>query len=182
MDVYTLNREETLLLVIDIQERLARVMEQKDEVIRNTQILLRSAREMDIPVVTTEQYPKGLGPTVAELSGLLDPGRIFSKNSFTACTGEVSEELSSLGRKKILIAGMETHVCGFQTCRDLIGAGFQVFLVRDAVCSRSRDNWKNGLELIKEMGGRITNTETAVFDLLKVSGTEEFRTLSKLIK
>jgi nicotinamidase-related amidase len=77
---------------------------------------------------------------------------------------------------------METHVCVFQTCRDLLGAGFQVFLARDAVCSRSRDNWINGLELIKKMGGRITNTETAVFDLLKVSGTDEFRTLSKLIK
>lgn len=182
MDAYTLNREETLLMVIDIQERLARVMEQKDGVIRNTQILLQAAREMDMPIVTTEQYPKGLGPTVPELSGLLDPARIFSKNSFTACTEEVSEELASLGRKKILIAGMETHVCVFQTCRDLLGAGFQVFLARDAVCSRSRDNWINGLELIKEMGGRITNTETAVFDLLKVSGTDEFRTLSKLIK
>lgn len=182
MDQYTLKREETLLLVIDIQDRLARVMPDREEVIRNNRILLQTARQLAFPLLVTEQYPKGLGPTVEELSEWIRPEELYTKMSFTACTERVSEALGRLGRKKILMSGMETHVCVFQTARDLLGAGYQVFLVRDAVTSRTRDNYLNGLDLIQSMGGVITNTETAVFDLLKVSGTPEFKALSALIK
>ena len=182
MDKYTLHREETLLLVIDIQDRLARVMDDRDQVIRNSRILLKTAREMGFPCLVTEQYPKGLGRTAAELLEWVDQDLIFTKNSFTACTDQVKEALGRLARKKILVAGMETHVCVFQTVRDLLGDGYQVFLASDAVTSRSRFNYLNGLELIRSMGAVITNTETAVFDLLKVAGTPEFKAMSALIK
>ena len=182
MDKYTLNRDETLLLVVDIQDRLARVMNDKDQVIHHSRILIHAAAEMDFPVLVTEQYPKGLGLTVPELLDCVDEDRLFTKNSFTAYTDQVKEALGRLGRKKILIAGMETHVCVFQTARDLLGDGYQVFLVGDAVTARTRINHMNGLDLIRSMGAVITNTETAVFDLLKVAGTPEFKVMSALIK
>ena len=182
MDKFTLKKEDTVLMVIDIQERLVPVMKYKDQVINNTNILITAAKEMDFPVIATEQYPKGLGRTVPELVDLLDEENIFAKNSFTAYTDEVKEALKSLGKKKIIITGMEAHVCVFQTARDLIDEGYEVFLVKDGVSSRTKENYLNGLDLIKSLGGVITNTETAIFDLLKVSGTPEFKILSKMIK
>ncbi len=182
MDQFTLERQETLLLVIDIQERLAPVIEGKDQVIANTKILIEAAKTMDFPLLATEQYPKGLGRTVPVLLDLIGEERILSKNSFTAYTPEVKAALEAQGRKKILIAGMETHVCVFQTVRDLLADGYQVYLVSDAVSSRTRTNYENGLDLMRSMGAVITNTETAIFDLLKVSGTPEFKAMSALIK
>lgn len=182
MEKFTLNREDTVLFVIDIQERLAPVMKYKDQVINNNKILLAAAKEMNFPVIATEQYPKGLGRTVPELIDSIDEEKIYAKNSFTAYTDEVEESLKSLGKKKVLLTGMETHVCVFQTARDLISAGYEVYLVKDAVASRTKDNYLNALELIKSLGAVITNTETVVFDLLKVSGTPEFKIMSKMIK
>lgn len=182
MDKFTLNKEETVLFVIDIQEKLVPAMKDKSQIIKNNKILITAAKEMDFPVVTTEQYPKGLGRTVPELLQLIGEENIFAKNSFTAYTKEVEEKLKSLGRKSILISGMEAHICVFQTARDLINSGYQVFLAQDAICSRDKDNYQNGLDLCKSLGSVITNTETAVYDLLKVSGTPEFKTMLKLIK
>src|SRR5690554_1313431 len=182
MDRFILNREDAVLLEIDIQERLVPVMEYRDQVIKNTQILISAAKEMGFPVLATEQYPQGLGRTVPELLEMIDEENIFAKNSFTAYTDEVKGALQDLGRKKVLIAGMETHVCVFQTVRDLIKDGYKVFAVKDAVASRTKGNYQNGLDLMQAMGAVVTNTETAVFDLLKVSGTPEFKVMSKLIK
>lgn len=182
MDRFTLNREDTVLMIIDIQERLAPVMKYKDQVTANNKILIRAAKEMDIPIVVTEQYPKGLGRTIPELLELVDEKSIYSKNSFTAYTQEVKEALSSLGKKKVLITGMEIHICVFQTARDLIRDGYEVYLVKDGVASRTKENYLNGLDLIQTLGGMITNTETVAFDLLKTSGTPEFKIISKMIK
>lgn len=179
---FTLKREDIVLMVIDIQERLVPVMEYKDQVIDNNKILIRAAKEMEFPVIATEQYPKGLGRTVSDLLDVIDEDNIYAKNSFTAYTDEVKEALKSLGKKKVLVTGMETHVCVFQTVRDLINDGYEVFLVKDAVASRSKSNFINGIDLMKSLGAVITNTETAVFDLLKASGTPEFKVLSKMIK
>lgn len=182
MDKFTLNREDTVLLVIDIQEKLAPVMKYSEQVVKNNKILIQAAKEMNFPVIATEQYPKGLGHTVTELLDLLDKDNIFSKNSFTAYTNEVSEAIGVTGKKKVLVTGMETHVCVFQTVRDLISDGYEVFLAKDAVASRTKSNFLNGLDLMKSLGAIITNTETAVFDLLKVSATPEFKIMSKMIK
>jgi len=182
MDKYTLNREDTVLFVIDMQERLVPVMKYKDQVINNNKILINAAKEMSFPVIATEQYPRGLGRTVSELLDLIVEENVYAKNSFTAYTNEVKETLKSLGKKKILVTGMETHVCVFQTVRDLINDGYQVYLVKDGVASRTKANYLNGLDLMKSLGATITNTETVVFDLLKVSGTPEFKQMLKLIK
>ena len=182
MDKFTLDRQNTVLMVIDIQEKLLPVMKHKDQVLDNNKILITAAKEMDFPVLATEQYPKGLGRTVPDLLDLIGEDNIFAKNSFTAYTEEVKEALKSLGKKKVLITGMETHVCVFQTARDLINDGYEVFLVKDAVASRTKSNFLNGLDLMQSLGAVITNTETAVFDLLKISGTPEFKVMSKMIK
>ena len=182
MEEFTLDRENTVLLEIDIQDKLVPVMKYKDQVIRNAKILITVAREMNVPVLATEQYPKGLGRTVLELLSLMDEENIFSKNSFTAYTDQVKAALQKRAKKKVVVTGMETHVCVFQTVRDLINDGYQVFVVKDAIASRTKSNYLNGLDLMQAMGAVITNTETVVFDLLKVSGTPEFKMMSKLIK
>lgn len=183
MGKYTLNKENTILFVIDIQEKLASVMKYKDQIINNTNVLVTAAREMDLPIIITEQYPKGIGPTVTDIKETIDNNaKIFEKNSFTAYIDGVKEALEATGRKKVIIVGMEAHICVFQTARDLIDNGYEVFIPRDAVCSRTKENFENGLELMKDVGAVISNTESVVFDLLKVSGTPEFKVLSKLIK
>lgn len=182
MGKYTLNKDNTVLLIIDIQEKLASIMKYKEQVIDNTKILITAAKEMDMPIIITEQYPKGIGPTVSEIKDSVENSKIFEKTSFTAYTDEVKEALEATGRKKVIITGMETHICVFQTVRDLVDNGYEVFVARDAVCSRRKENFLNGLELIKDVGAVISNTEAIIFDLLKRAGTPEFKILSKLIK
>lgn len=182
MKKFTLNREDSILLIIDIQDRLAAVMGNKEEVVNNTNILIQAAKEMGMPVIVTEQYPKGIGPTVAELDENLDNGEKYEKVNFSAYIDDIKEAIEKKGRKKVIITGMETHVCVFQTARDLIDNGFQVFVPIDGVSSRTKDNMLNGLELMKSMGAVVTNTESIVFDLLEKAGTPEFKVLSKLIK
>ncbi len=182
MEKYTLRREDSLLLVIDIQERLIKAMNQGDRVVENTNRLLEASKLMDLPVLVTEQYPKGLGSTLEEISSVHDELEVFEKNSFTGCIGGVNERLDDLGRKKIIIVGIETHVCVLQTCRDLLGQGYSVHIVKDGVASRTRGNYKNALGMMRDMGAVITNTETVLFDLLKKAGTEEFKTISNMIK
>lgn len=182
MDKFTLKKEETVLMIIDIQERLAPAMENGKKVIDNTNILIKTAQKLDIPIIGTEQYPKGLGKTVAEIRENVNTELFYEKIAYSAYIEEVKLELKKLGRKKVIITGMETHVCVFQTARDLLDNGYQVFVAEDGVCSRTRENYLNGLSLMDKMGATITNTETIMFDLLKVAGTPIFKELSKLIK
>lgn len=182
MTKYELNREEALFLVIDIQGKLANIMDNKEQVVSNTNVLIEAGKLMDIPVMFTEQYPKGLGSTLEELKENLDNPEVYEKNSFNAYLGDIKNAIDEKKRKKIIISGMETHICVMQTTRELIAAGYKVFIARDAVCSRTEDNFINGLEQMKDMGATISNTEAIIFDLLKISGTPEFKVLSKMIK
>lgn len=179
---HALSAEKAVLMVIDLQERLLRVMEEKERVIRNTRILLELASLYSIPVLVTEQYPEGLGRTVPEVQEKLGLYQLVEKVAFSAAVPELLEKLSHLNRPQILVVGTETHVCVFQTVRDLLAKGYEVYVVRDAVCSRFALNHENGLDLMKSAGAIITNTETVVFDILKKAGTEEFKVMSRLVK
>lgn len=183
---FTVNQDDTVLLIIDIQERLAPVIYEQEQVIANTVVLAKTAAEMNLPVIVTEQYPRGLGPTIPEIATVLaenlPESQKFAKMEFSACTPEVSAALAATGRRKVIITGMETHVCVFQTTRQLLASGYEVFITRDAVSSRTAVNRENGLQLMAAMGAVISNTETLVFDLLEVSGTPLFKKISKLIK
>ncbi|MBC9784246.1 isochorismatase family protein [Heliobacterium chlorum] len=182
MDKYYLDAKSTVLMIIDIQERLYAVMERGNEVVRKTGVLIAAAKRLGVPIIYVEMYPKGLGRMVTALADNLKDAHHFEKITFSGCTGEVMSCLVQMKRRKIIVAGMETHVCVFQTVRDLLRDKYRVFVVSDAVCSRDDDNRRNGLELMASMGAVVTNTETVFFDLLKRAGTELFKELSPLIK
>jgi nicotinamidase-related amidase len=179
---YYLNKEETVLMVIDIQEKLIPAMKYGKEIIQNTNTLVSIAQKLGLPIIVTEQYPKGLGKTVSELSNNLGEALTYEKMTFSGYTNELAAALKLQGKKKIIVTGTETHVCVFQTVRDLLAEGYEVFVVNDAVCSRTKENYRNGLTLMSSMGAVVTNTETVFFDLIKQSGTPLFKELSKLIK
>jgi len=180
---FKLEREQALLLIIDLQERLMNAMQDREQVYRNTRLLLATARELQIPVIVTEQYPRGLGPTVPEVKENLPAEYHYvEKISYSACGGDLDGYLQESGRRQIIVIGSETHVCVFQTTRDLLEQGYQVTLAGDAVCSRTDGNYANGLQLMRDMGAVISNTESIIFDLLMTAGTPEFKAISPLLK
>lgn len=181
MNSYKLDRNDAVLLIVDLQEKLMTAMKHREQVYSNTQLLLVAAAQMGIPVIVTEQYPRGLGPTVEEVKANLGEHTRVEKMKFSAYD-DIKEVLAATGRKTVLMTGSETHVCVFQTTRDLTAAGYNVQVVKDAVCSRFKNNFKNGLELMQGAGAVITNTETVLFDLMQVAGSPEFKVISPLVK
>lgn len=182
---FFLSAEESLLVVIDVQERLCKAMDQQvlSHLTGNTAVLLEAAHELQVPVAVTEQYVKGLGPTVPELAEKLRGAPRHEKMAFSCCgCAEFVEQVRASGRRQIVITGMETHVCVLQTVLELLDAGYQVQVVRDAVMSRSKRNWKTALEEMRQAGAVITCTESVLFQWLRVAGTEPFKKLSKLVK
>ncbi|MGI6452050.1 MAG: isochorismatase family protein [Syntrophomonadaceae bacterium] len=183
MEKFFIKRQNTVLVIIDLQEKLLAAMNERNIVCNNTRLLLEAAHLFDIPVVITEQYPKGLGPTVQEIKEVLPEKYYFiEKTAFSAYTEEMQQTLSSIGKNTVIVTGSETHVCVFQTVRHLLEADYNVHVALDAVCSRFSVNYHNGLDLMKEMGAVINNTETILFDLLQRSGTPEFKKISPLLK
>jgi nicotinamidase-related amidase len=175
--------KETLLLVIDVQGKLAATVFESERTEKNISKLLRSCKLLGVPVIYTEQYPKGLGHTVEPLKELLGEEQPFEKLSFSCCgSEEFMRRLRSLGRNDILVVGMETHVCVYQTCIELLEFGYNVHLVTDAVSSRSRENRRLGIHCIERAGGVPTSTEMAIFELMRVAEGETFKAISKIIK
>ncbi len=176
------------LLIIDVQERLAAAMpaEAAALVERNLITLAAAAERFALPVVVSEQYPKGLGRTTPAVAAALEPVRgvcFFEKIEFAACAAPAwAEAVGPSPRPTWLVAGMETHVCVFQTVRALRARGHEVIVLADAVASRTAANWQSGLDLCARTGAVIANTETVVFDLLGRAGTDDFKALSRLIR
>ncbi len=183
MDKFTLDKNDAVLLIIDIQDKLAAMMKYKDQMVKNSLHLIELAKMQNIPVVVTEQYPKGLGRTVPEIRAALPSYKPIEKVAFNCC-GEPAflTEVKRLGKKKVIVTGMETHICVLQTSLGLLQEGLDVHLVQDAVCSRTKENWKTGVEFMRSAGAVVTCTETVLFQLLKVAGTEEFKKISQRIK
>ncbi|MBI3635581.1 MAG: hydrolase [Candidatus Rokubacteria bacterium] len=173
------------LIVVDVQERLFAAMEadRRDEMIRNIKILVPVARRLGIPVLFTEQYPKGLGRTLPEVAALIDGEPPLEKTAFSCCGAAGFEErLAATGADHVLLTGVEAHVCVLLTALDLLRGGRRVSVVADAVCSRRRDNLDLGLAQARQAGAVITSTETVVFQLLGSADTDAFRELSKLLR
>lgn len=174
------------LLVIDMQERLMPAMgDAAAGIRRQTRTLISTAREFAWPVLYTEQYPRGLGATDAELAAaLLEAGASrFEKVEFSACRNPVfaNEVLPTLP-PSIIVVGIEAHICVLQTVADLQARGVQVFVPRDAVASRTVENRNNGLDLIARTGAVVSNTESLMFAALQRAGTDAFKRLSPLIR
>lgn len=183
MEKFFLKAEDVGLLIIDIQERLAASMKHKDQVVANCLHLVETAKLLKIPILLTEQYPKGLGPTLSEVQEVLPDYAPFEKLSFDCCRESgFLEKVAATGRKKWLITGMEAHICVLQTSLGLMQAGYTVQVVQDGICSRSKNNFKTGTAFMDRAGAVLTCTEIVLFQLLQKAGTEPFKIISKRIK
>jgi nicotinamidase-related amidase len=178
----TFKRESSALLVIDLQERLAAAMrpEALDRVINRTLAAITGARALGMPIVVTEQYPKGLGPTLKAVRDALGDAEVYEKLAFSAWLPQVQQKLTA--RPNVLITGMETHVCVFQTVRDLAAAGLTAWLAVDAVLSRNEVDHQTGVALAANSGAVLTTVETALFDALGRAGGPEFKAISAAVK
>jgi nicotinamidase-related amidase len=180
----TLRTDDTLLLVIDVQERLAPAMDGAllPRLLANLERLGKASAILGLPVILTEQYPKGLGPTLDAVKRDFADRPVLEKTCFDAAKDEATAmAIADLGRPKIIVAGMETHVCVYQTVRSL-AATHTVHVLADAVASRTLDNYETGLRLARAAGGLVTSTEVVLFDLLGRAGTDAFRAISRLVR
>jgi nicotinamidase-related amidase len=173
----------TVLIVVDVQEKLAHVMAEKRVLLENLKKVIKGAQTLGIPILLTEQNPEGLGPTIPEIAHLLPNIQPVRKLSFSCCGSDrFIQTLEGVSRKQVLIAGIETHVCVYQTAVDLLNLGYEVQIVADAVSSRTVENRHIGLEKIKDAGAALTSTETALFELLRVAEGAKFKELLKIVK
>ena len=178
-----LQREKTALLIIDIQEKIFRVMLIPEIIIQNTIKLIEGFRILGSPIFVTEQYPKGLGETESRIKKSLKDIAPIQKLSFSCSgAGNLFETLQYRKIKQVAVAGIESHVCVQQTVLDLLANGFQVSLAADACSSRKETDYNIALERMRTAGVIVTTTEAILFELLNVSGTEEFRKISKIVK
>ena len=175
--------DNTALIIIDVQEKLAKAMLNKDALFENLQKIIKGSQVLGIPILVTEQNPKGLGNTVPELSSLLSDAPSVSKFSFSCCGEEqFMQKFKELNRRQVLLAGIEAHVCVYQTAIDLRGMGYEVEVLADCVSSRTAENKARGLEKMKEAGTGLTSTEIALFELLRIAEGEKFKEISKIVK
>jgi nicotinamidase-related amidase len=182
---FQIEKKDAILVMIDLQGALVKAMESDvvKRVIRNSQTLIAFAKEMGIPILITEQYPKGLGETIPEMKKDLEGIAPIEKMSFSCCRMDrFRGQLENSGRKEVILCGIEAHVCVLQTAAELLQQGYGVHVVADAVCSRRKLDWKTGLRWMEKKGAMILTTEIIAFQLLKEAGTDEFKRLSKLLK
>ncbi len=182
----TLHRDNALLIVIDVQEKLTAVIHEAAQLQKNIERLVRGCHILKVPAVLTEQYPKGLGPTTDSVKGAFadtygtEP---LQKMCFSGyrCS-EFAATIKPLERKQILVAGIEAHVCVYQTVADLLSEGYEVTVIGDAVSSRTERNRDIALHRMVQEGAKWSSTEMALFELTTEAGTEEFKAISALVK
>jgi nicotinamidase-related amidase len=176
-------REASLLLVIDIQMAMMKVIPSWEDIASKMNRLTQAAHALDVPLLVTEQYSKGLGGTIPEVARAMVSPTVFPKEHFSACLEEdFLAALRSFGRTKIVVAGMETHVCVLQTGLDLIKAGYQVHVVADAVASRTAENRDLALGIFRQAGAIITSTEIVIFQWARRANSDDFRKILPLVK
>jgi nicotinamidase-related amidase len=178
-----LDRSRSVLVVVDIQERLLPAIHGREGIIPNVKLLAFGARTMQVPVIVTEQYPKGLGPTVSELKEALGAAQPLSKVEFSCASGPgFLEKLAGMGRKQVVLCGIESHVCMAQTTVELLGHGYKVWLVTDAMGSRRERDHESALRRLETGGAVLTTAEAVVFEWLRKAGTEEFKAVVGMVK
>ncbi|HMK35907.1 MAG TPA: hydrolase [Desulfomonilaceae bacterium] len=178
-----LSLQNTVLVVVDVQEKLAAAMHEKEALVDSTVRMVSGAKILGVPVIHTEQNPKGLGKTVPRVAELLSDVPPVTKLSFSCCgESHFMEQLTALNRKQVLVLGIESHVCVYQTVADLIRQGYEVQVIADAVSSRTPENKAIGLDRCKVSGASITSTETALFELLQKAEGEAFKQMLKVVK
>lgn len=180
-------RDTTAAVIVDIQQRLFPHIDGHAHLLARVETLVRGLALLEVPVVSTEQYPKGLGHTVPELATVLDEagaiGPPIVKTAFSCCDeADFGARIGALGKKTIVLAGIETHVCILQTVLDLLAGGYEPVVVADAVSSRRPYDREIALRRIEREGARLTTVESILFELQRETGTERFKQISKLVK
>ena len=178
-----LTTENSALVLVDVQGKLAQAMHNKEAFFDNIVRLVKGAQILELPILWNEQNPAGLGPTLPEIAVLLTDQNPLSKLSFSCCgNAEFVKELKALNRQNMLVAGIEAHVCVYQTAADLVDLNYDVQVVADAVASRTAENKQIGLEKSREAGAGLTSTETVLFELLKIAEGDKFKEIIKIVK
>lgn len=178
-----LTTDKTVLVVIDMQGKLAQSMHCRELLFENVQKMIKGAQALGLPLLLTEQNPRGLGPTIPEIADLVPGVRRISKLSFSCCGDEVfSKELSGLQRRQVLLSGIEAHVCLYQTTVDLVASGYEVHVLADAVSSRTAENKAIGLQKMKDAGASITSVEASLFELLRVAEGPAFKQIISILR
>jgi nicotinamidase-related amidase len=175
--------QNSALVLVDVQGTLAQAMHDKERFFDCIIRLVKGAQVLELPILWNEQNPAGLGPTIPEIVELLPNQSPLSKLSFSCCgNAEFVKALKALNRKNMLVAGIEAHVCVYQTAADLVDLNYNVQVVADAVASRTAENKQIGLEKSKEAGAGLTSTETVLFELLKIAKGDKFKEIIKIVK
>lgn len=175
--------ENTMLIVIDIQGNLYESMHEKEFLFNNLAMIVKGAQVMEIPILVTEQIPAKLGPTISQLAELLRGIEPIPKSSFSCCSDDgFMKKLKAINRGQILMTGIESHVCVYQTTMDLIDAGYEVNLLADGVSSRTSMNRTVGIERMVNGGAKLSSTEMALFELVKTAEGEKFRQMIRIVK
>jgi len=178
-----LDIENCCLIVVDIQGKLAELMHEKEILFRNVQILIKAAKILEIPILWCQQCPQSLGPTSPQIAELLAGCEPIDKATFSCAADEdFKTALAGLSRRQIVLTGIETHVCIYQTATDLLADGYSVDIVADAVSSRTLANKQVALRRLSAQGANTTSTEMAIFELLKTADHPKFKQIAKLIK
>lgn len=178
-----IERENCTGLIIDIQEKLFPVMAEKEALVAKCRVLIEGLLVLNIPVVVTQQYTKGLGSTIAEISSLFDPFNFIEKGSFS-CLDEPAylSALEQSGKRNVLICGIESHVCVLQTAIDLMENGYHPIVISDCISSRDPNEKQIALQRFALEGIRVSTVESILFELTRYSTAAEFRAISKLVK
>jgi len=178
-----LNQNDCCLVVVDVQGKLAQLMHDKETLFKNIRILIQSAKILNIPILWCQQVPAALGETIPEIAELLTDNKPINKSSFSCCgREEFNGKLKDTGRKQILLCGIETHVCVYQTAANLLAENYEVEAIADAVSSRTSANKETGLKRIAAEGAKLSSAEMAIFEILKTAEHPQFRQIAKLVK
>jgi len=178
-----INRNDAAAIIIDIQEKLFPHMDQKEELLRKCTILIEGLKVLGVPMLITEQYPKGLGSTIEKISTLVKQEGVIEKIAFSCCDEpSVMQNAAVQNYKTIIICGIEAHVCVLQTAIDLHEAGYKAVVVEDCISSRNPDDKRVAVERMRGAGAVITSCESILFELARVAGTDEFKAISRLVK
>lgn len=172
-----------MLLIVDVQEKFRNHIDQFANLVTAITTMVKASKILDIPVVVTEQYPTGLGPTVSEIAAVLGAHKRFSKQAFSCCQqDDLLDYLKQSKRPQVIVCGIESHVCVNQSVHDLIAAGYAPHLIVEAIGSRSIDNKKVGLKKMIHSGAILSSVEMALFELLKDSDNAKFKAVQQLVK
>jgi hypothetical protein len=178
-----INRESALLVVIDIQGNLFQAMQDKENLLVNAFKMIKGAKVFNLPILASEQMPEKLGPTIESVRRELDGVEPIGKESFSSWqNNHFREKLEALGRRTAIIIGIECHVCVYQTAIDLIENDYCVYIVTDAVSSRTAENCSAGLAAMQSAGAKITSTEMVLFELLRTAADAHFKEIHKIVK